>query len=137
VRFFFDNCISSNLADAMKLLVRPHHYIEHLIDRFPDNPETEDEIWIPQVATVGDLILVSGDPAITTSAKEKAIWRSSRLTAFFMGGKYARLDKWPQVVEMVLWWPEIVRTAQSAPRGTGYLLPLKGKHPKVIYRPQD
>jgi hypothetical protein len=134
VRFFFDNCISSNLAAAMKLLVRPHHYIEHLTDRFPDNADIDDEDWIPQVAAVRDLILVSGDPAIMSSEKEKAVWRSSGLTAFFMGGKYARSDKWPQVVEMVHWWPEIIRTAQTAPAGAGYLLPLKGKKPKLIYQ---
>ena len=137
MRFFFDNCISSNLAAAMKLLVRPHHHVEHLIERYPDNPDIEDEDWIPPVAAVGDLILVSGDPAITSSEKEKAIWRSSRLTAFFMGGKFARMDKWPQVVEMVNWWPEIIRTAQTAPRGSGYHLPLKGwkKGAKLIYTP--
>ena len=121
----------------MKLLVRPHHHIEHLTERYPDNPETEDEIWIPQVAAVGDLILVSGDPSITSSEKEKAVWRSSGLTAFFMGGKFARSDKWAQVIEMVNWWPVIVRTAQDAPRGSGYLLPLMGwnKGPKLIYTP--
>ncbi len=135
MKFFFDNCISSNLTEAMKLLVHPHHHIEHLTDTF--NEDAEDEEWIPQVGARGDLILVSGDPAITTSAKEKAVWRSSSLTAFFMGGRYAQKGKWGQVIEMVHWWPEIVRIAQTATRGTGYLLPLKGNEPKVIYRPQD
>ncbi len=135
MKFFFDNCISTNLTEAMKLLVRPHHHVEHLTDTFDE--DTDDEVWIPEVAARGDLILISGDPAITSSEKEKAVWRSSRLTAFFLGGRYARKGKWGQVVEMVHWWTEIVRTAQTAPRGAGYLLPPKGTSPKLIYDPQD
>ena len=135
MKFFFDNCISSNLTKAMKLLVHPHHHIEHLIDSFP--PDTLDEDWMPEVAKRRDLILVSGDPAITSSPKQKAVWRSSRLTAFFMGGKFAQQGKWGQVIEMVNWWPEIVRTAQTSKQGAGYLLPLKGKEPKSIYTPLD
>lgn len=119
----------------MKLLVHPHHHIEHLTDTFPE--DALDEVWIPQVAARGDVILVSGDPAITTGEKERAVWRSSRLTAFFLGGKYARKGKWGQVVEMVHWWPDIVLTAQTARRGSGYLLPLRGKEPKLIYQPLD
>jgi hypothetical protein len=135
VKFFFDNCISSNLTAAMRLLVHPHHHIEHLTATF--NEDADDEDWIPQVAARRDLILVSGDPAIASSEKEKAVWRSSRLTAFFTGGRFAQTGKWGQVVEMVHWWPAIVRTAQTAPRGAGFLLPLKGKDPKQIYRPLD
>ena len=119
----------------MKLLVHPHHHIEHLTDTF--DADAEDTHWIPVVAARRDLMLISGDPAITASEKEKAVWRSSRLTAFFMGGRYAQSGKWGQVVEMVHWWPEIVRTAQTAKRGSGYLLPLRGKEPKLIYAPLE
>jgi hypothetical protein len=75
VRFFFDNCISTKLTEAMVLLNKPHHQIIHLTERF--DPETDDEVWIPLVAAESDLILVSADPAITSSEKEKAVWRSS------------------------------------------------------------
>lgn len=89
------------------------------------------------VAADPELILVSGDPAITTSRKEREIWRQSELTSFFFGGHFARLSIWAQVAEVVNWWPEIVREAREAPRGTGYLLPLRGskKGPKAIYVP--
>jgi hypothetical protein len=135
VKFFFDNCISVNLTEAMRLLNVPHHEIEHLTKRFP--PDALDEDWIPVVAAEAELILVSGDPAITTSRKEREIWRQSGLTSFFFGGDFARLPIWAQVSEVVIWWPEIVLKAKEAQRGTGYLLPLKGskKGPKTIYEP--
>lgn len=135
MRFFFDNCISVNLTSAMGLLNDPHHEIEHLTKRFA--PDALDEDWIPKVAADADIILISGDPAITTSKKEREIWRQSGLTSFFFGGDFAQLPIWTQVCEVVNWWPEIVRVAKQAERGTGYLLPLKGskKGPKIIYSP--
>ena len=133
MRFFFDNCISSTLTKAMKLLNEPRHHIEHLTDRF--DADADDEDWIPQVAAEGDLILVSADPAITASPKEKAAWRSSKLTAFFFASGFPEEDRWGQVIEVTRWWPEILRTARTAPRGAGYRLPLRGKHAIKIYDP--
>ena len=73
MRFFFDNCISVNLAEAMRLLNEPYHEIEHLTARFA--PDALDVDWIPVVARDAQLIIVSGDPAITTSKKEREVWR--------------------------------------------------------------
>jgi PIN like domain len=134
VRFFFDNCISTKLTQAMVLLNKPHHQIVHLAERF--DPETDDEVWIPHVAAEQDLILVSADPAITSSEKEKAVWRSSKLTAFFFGAGFPEEERWAQVVEVTRWWMDIVRTAKDAPRGAGYRLPLRSKKgPVKIYDP--
>jgi hypothetical protein len=136
VRFFFDNCISSNLTAAMGLLTASHHEIEHLTKRF--SADALDEEWLPKLAHEHDLVIVSADPTITTAKKEREIWRQSGLTSFFFGGDFSRLPIWTQVCEVVNWWPEIVREAKDAPRGTGYLLPLKGskKRPKRIYEPR-
>lgn len=119
----------------MRLLNEPLHDIEHLTKRF--SPDALDVDWIPAVAADPEIILVSADPAITTSKKEKEIWRQSGLTSFFFGADFARLQIWVQVSEVVTWWPAIVLTAKEAPRGTGFLLPLKGskKAPKSIYDP--
>jgi hypothetical protein len=68
VRFFFDNCISSNLTDAMRLLNEPHHQIEHLTDRF--DPDALDPDWLHAISVERELIVVSADPAITSSKKE-------------------------------------------------------------------
>lgn len=133
MRFFFDNCISVNLTEAMRLLNAHHHEIEHLTKRFP--PDALDEEWLPLLAPEVDLIIVSADPTITTAKKEREIWRQTGLTSFFFGGGFSDKAKWTQVCEVVNWWTEIVRLAHQAPRGTGYLLPLNSKKPKKIYDP--
>ncbi len=137
MRFFFDNCISSNLAAAMELLTAPYHEIEHLTKRFAEN--ALDEEWLPVLALEQDIVLISADPAITTAKKEREIWRESGLTSFFFGSGFSGLRKWSQVSEVVNWWEEIVRESKEAKRGTGYLLPLRGskKGPKRIYTPRD
>ena len=132
MKFFFDNCISSNLTEAMRLL-NPQHSIEHLTKRF--QPEALDVEWIPVVAEDRDIIVVSGDPTITTAKKEKAVWKEAGLTGFFFGGGFGDLGKWEQVREVVNWWPEIVRQAKTAQRGSGFLLPLHGfrKPPRPLF----
>lgn len=137
MKFFFDNCISSNLTEAMVHLNRHHHEIEHLTKRF--SPDADDIDWIPIVALDPEMILISGDPAITTSKKEKEVWRQSGLTGFFFGAGFTELSPWPQIAAFVNWWPEIVRQAKTARRGSGYLLPLNGhrKPPKLIYSPPE
>lgn len=133
MRFFFDNCISSNLTEAMRLLTRPHHDIEHLTQRF--SASALDVEWLPQLAHETDLIIISADPTITTAKKEKEVWRQTGLTSFFFGGGFSDQPIWTQVTEVVNWWQEIVRAAKTAPRETGFLLPLKGKKAKRIYEP--
>jgi hypothetical protein len=133
VKFFFDNCISSNLTEAMRLLTRPHHEIEHLTARFA--ADAKDVDWLPKLAPETGLIIVSGDPTITTARKEREIWRATGRTSFFFGGGFSDQGRWAQVCEMVNWWQEIVREAKEAVPGTGFLLPLRGKKAKVIYEP--
>lgn len=133
MRFFFDNCLSSNLTAAMQLLNKPHHEIEHLSDRF--DPGALDHHWLKAISGDKGLIVVSGDPAITSSKKEKEAWRSSGLTSFFFGGGFADKSRWIQVLEVVRYWPEILRVAHEAKPGTGYLLPLGGNKAKLLYDP--
>ena len=92
MRFLFDNCISSNLTDAMRLLNEPHHQIEHLTDRF--DPDALDPDWLHAISVERELIVVSADPAITSSKKEREAWRSSGLTSFFFGGGFADRHRW-------------------------------------------
>lgn len=133
MRFFFDNCISVNLAEAMKLLNRPHHDIQHLQDRFP--PGVDDVEWLTTIAADLDLVVISADPAITSAKKEKEVWRRTGLTSFFFGAGFAEKDRWIQTLEVVRWWPVILRAAHEADRGTGFLLPFKGREIKPFYLP--
>ena len=136
MKFFFDNCVSSNLTAAMRQLNDPVHEIVHLVDRFP--PDALDVDWLPKLAPEADLVLISADPGIVSDRKEREIWRATGLTSFFLSRGYSEQPIWTQVIEVVTWWPEIVRTAKGATRGSGYLLPLRGykKGPKSIYTPR-
>ena len=117
----------------MRLLNEPHHEIQHLTDRF--SPDVLDEEWLPQIAPETDLIVISADPTITTSRKEREIWQRTGLTSFFFGGGFSTKGIWVQVHEVVRWWPTILREAGDATPGTGYLLPFKGNDPRRFYTP--
>jgi hypothetical protein len=133
VKFFFDNCISVNLAEAMKLLNRPHHEIQHLCERFPEG--TDDVDWLTAIAPEPNLVIVSADPTITTAKKEKEVWRRTGLTSFFFGAGFADKGRWVQTLEVVRWWPVVVQAARDTPRGTGYLMPFKGRELRALYAP--
>lgn len=52
-----------------------------------------------------------------------------------MADGWSQKKFWTQAAELVRWWPTIVLTARQARRGSGYLVPAKGKDLKVIYTP--
>ncbi len=133
MRFFFDNCISSNLTTALRLIDDGRHEIEHLTDRFDEG--TKDEVWIPKIAADRGLIIVSADPAITTAKKQKEVWRSVRLTSFFFGAGFTERHRVVQAAELLRLWPDICRLAQESSAGTGYLMPFKSKAPQKFFEP--
>lgn len=132
MRFFVDNCIAPPLAQAMQLLSKSQGIqVEHLKTYFP--PETKDVDWIRQLGAEGDWLIVSGDPSIARNKAEKAVWKESRLTAFFFGDGWASRRFWVQAHEMVRWWPLIIETSRVAPAGKGFLLPFKSNTMRELY----
>lgn len=118
----------------MKMLNEHHHQIEHLTDRFAE--DALDVVWLPAIAKDKGIVVISADPSITSSKKEREVWREIGLTSFFFGGAFASKQAWIQIREVVTWWPRIIETAKSATKGTGYLLPFKsGQQPQVLYSP--
>lgn len=76
---------------------------------------------------------MSGDPRITRGRAEQAAWQESGLTAFFFGAGWASQSYWNQATDIVRWWPEIVLQTRSAPAGSGFLIPLRGKEFQRVY----
>jgi hypothetical protein len=135
LRLFFDNNISKATAEGIAAFVRSRG-IEavHLTPRFPaDTPDAE---WIAAIQAE-DWTIISGDPRIARNPVNRAAWRESRLTAFFMGDGFASKSFWPQTLELVRWMPLILDKARSCPRGAGFLCPLKGSQFNQIYDPSD
>lgn len=134
MRFFLDNCIAPVYAEVLKLLAEKQGYpIVHLREKF--SSDTKDEDWIRTLAVEEDWIIVSGDPRITRGKTEREAWRESRITAFFFGHGWSSRSYWNQAEDIVHWWPRIVLEAEKAPRGKGFLIPLKGKEFQVLYDP--
>jgi len=130
VRFFFDNCVSSNLVEALRCLDKRHQLVHH---REKFDPDTPDPIWIGALAQEGDWIIVSGDPRISRGQAERAAWIESRLTAFFCGDAWGSRKLMTQASEMLRWWDDIIELSKKAAQGSGYLLEFKTKEPTQIY----
>lgn len=134
MKFFFDNCVSFRLARAIGVLAEFQKYeIVHLRDCF--DADTRDTVWLAALGKEGDWIIISGDTRISRSKAERLAWHESGLTAFFISDDWARTKFWTQAAELVRWWPSIVLEAARAPRGSGYLVPVRGRALKQIYVP--
>jgi len=130
VRFFFDNCVSPKLVEALQLL-DPRHELVHHRARFA--ADTADPDWIAALAAEGDWIIISGDPRISRGKAERAAWIESRLTAFFCGDGWASKRLMRQASELLGWWDDIVELSKKATPGAGYLMQFKTAEPIQIY----
>lgn len=134
MRLFVDNCISIRLVEGIRCFAQFQEYeIAHLREKFAEGADDID--WIPQLASEGGWVIVSGDPRISRSKAERAAWIESGLTAFFFTEPFARKKFWIQAEVMVRWWPQIVLRARTAPVGSGFLVPWDGREFKPIYDP--
>jgi hypothetical protein len=131
VRFFFDECISANIAEAIRAVGGPHNEVAHMEEKFGRG--FRDPIWIPRLREdADDWVIVSADPRITSNPANRAAWMESGFTAFFFQD-FARRDRWVQLLEVVRYWPLIEQEASATRSMRGYLCPFKGKELRQIY----
>ena len=130
MKFFFDNCVSQNLVEALRCLEKRHDLV-HLRDRFPEG--TPDPAWIGALGAEGGWIIISGDPRISRGKAERAAWVESGLTAFFCGDAWQNRRLMTQASELLRMWDDIVERAKKAPQGSGYLLEFRAAEPRQIY----
>jgi hypothetical protein len=98
--------------------------VVHLRTKF--NANTHDVVWIKALGQERDWVIVSGDLHIARNAAERAAWRESSLTAFFLKPAWADQRLWLYAARFVGWWPQIVTQARLIARGKGFLVPFKG-----------
>ena len=125
MRFFFDNNLPPRLARALNALADPEHSVVHLKDRFAGN--TPDLVWLPQLGTETDWVIVSGDLRIRKNPHELSAWKAAKHTTFFLKNAWMALKFWDQAQKMVKCFPELVRQAERAPRGSQFQLGVNGK----------
>lgn len=137
MKFFLDNCISSRLAEAIRLVAGSNyeHEVKHRCEIFPDR-SIPDVDWIRELGRQRNWMIVSGDPRISRGRAEQEAWRESGLTAFFFGHGWAGQQRWKLAGSLIGWWPRIVEESQRAIPGSGYVIQLKAKELQLLYPPR-
>jgi hypothetical protein len=82
--------------------------------------------WIKSLGVEKDWVIVSCDLRITKNAAERAAWRESGLTAFFLKDGWANQRLYIYASRFLAWWPNIVAQADMAQKGKGFLVPFGG-----------
>ncbi|HVU08135.1 MAG TPA: DUF5615 family PIN-like protein [Verrucomicrobiae bacterium] len=62
MKFFFDNNLAAKIAKGLNGFVSPDHQVVHLKEQFAAN--TEDTVWMRQLAQQEDWIIVTADVRI-------------------------------------------------------------------------
>jgi hypothetical protein len=132
VRFLFDNCLAPKHAKAFNSLFEPEHQAVALRDRF--EPNTPDDVWLPKLAEEGDWIVISGDVRIGRSSHEQKVWHDSKLTVFFLKKGWTNLPLLVQHAKLASCMEEIIKLAERAKRGSGFVVSVNGKIDQ-IYAP--
>jgi hypothetical protein len=124
VRFFLDNNLSPKVARALNALLEPEHSAHHLKDLYP--ADTLDEVWMTDLGTQPDWVILSGDSAITRNPHEVRAWKEAGHPIFFLKPGWTHLPRWDSASKLFHRFPEILKLAQKAKPGDGFFVPIKG-----------
>ena len=125
VRFFLDNNISPKVARALDHLLQPHHSAHHLKDQFA--PNTPDEVWMAELGKQSDWVILSADSAISRNPHEVRAWKEAGHPIFFLKHAWTHLSGWESASKLFHRFPEILKLAEKAKRGDGFMIPVKGE----------
>ena len=130
MKFVVEHSVSTNPTAALAILAElDGDEVVHLRTHYRQN--TLDPIWLRGLAArEPEAVVISADPRITRSPHERTAWLESGLTIFFLKS-FADLTIWEQAAKLTKWWPEIVKQAQRASRGTGFLVSVQGRIDRV------
>jgi hypothetical protein len=124
VNFFLDNNLPPRTARALDALLQPADSAVHLKDEFP--PDTSDVEWMQALARRTALIIISGDVNISRNPHEVRAWKEAGHTIFFLRNGWTNLQLWEQAAKLFHLFPEIIKRAKKAKRGSGFMVPLRG-----------
>jgi hypothetical protein len=125
VKFFFDNNLAPKLAHGLHEMVQPEHSVIHLKDRFPAN--TEDAVWMKELASEKDLIVVTADIRISRNPHEIQAWKQAGHTIFFLKPGWLNLSFWDQANKFTKCFPDLIKEALRATRGSAFAVNVNGK----------
>jgi hypothetical protein len=125
VKLFFDNNLAPKLAHGLNELAEPDHQVTHLKDRFPGN--TEDSVWMAALANETDLVIVTADVRIRRNRHEVKAWKEAGHTIFFLKPGWTDLTFWEQATKFTRCFPDLIKEAERAQRGSAFLISVNGK----------
>ena len=125
MKFFFDNHLAPKLAHGLNQMVEPEHRVVHLKDDFPGN--TEDVAWMQALAKEGDLVIVTADVRISRNPHEVLAWKQAGHTTFFLKPGWVNLPCWDQANKFTKCFPDLIKTAERAGRGSAFHVTVNGK----------
>jgi hypothetical protein len=117
--FFFDNCLSKKIVDGLLVFGED---VKHLRYEFPEN--TDDTIWIPEVAKRG-WIAISRDKHIRSKPAEMTALITSGLSALIFTQKRDP-TYWGWVELVVKRWAEIKSFTELSKRPFVAGIPERG-----------
>jgi hypothetical protein len=121
VTFFFDNCMSKKIPEALTLVKRST--CTHLQNHFEGN--VHDTKWIPFVGQKR-WVAVSGDLKILLNDLEKQALADADIITYFVWRGYTTAGGWNQFKWIIAVWDKIVEHSKSASTGHHYQVRLDG-----------
>ncbi len=112
MRFIVKHSVSTHLTEALAILAAV--WLRGLGGREPNS------------------VVISADTRISRSPHEREAWLASGLTIFFLRS-FAEQPAWEQAAKLVKWWPDIVKEAKKARRGTGFVVTIHGKIERLTH----
>jgi PIN like domain len=129
VRFFLDNHLSPRIARALNHLLAPDHSAHHLKDEFA--PNTPDVVWMSELAKQSNWVIISADTAISRNPHEVQAWQEAGHPIFFLKPAWTHIPLWESASKLFHRFPEIIKLAQKATQGDGFLVPVSGVIKKI------
>lgn len=100
------NEFSANQFDS-----RTFTQVVALRDKFA--PSTADVDWLKALGEEGGWAVVSADFFKSKGNAEREMIRRQGLSVFVLSKSWHNFKFWPRTAQLLLWWPEIVRQANS------------------------
>lgn len=119
--FFFDMTNPRQFAASLAAFDYDTRHLLGVAD-FAHREATTDEEWVPYAAE-RNWVAITGDRRL--AARE--IFRTHRLTTFFLPKGYTNLRLWPQYEILVRAWTQIVELADRAHVGDCFDVQMNGK----------
>lgn len=134
MKFYFDRTQSPRIARiALEVLDDAGLGCDWSRRRYPER-DPGDIAWMNELADEGGWVVVTGDERITRNPAERAAWRTSGLTTFFLQPGWMSVPFHEQAWRMPRWLPRLIEVAGSERPGTGLAVTLRwhaGRLPRI------